>query len=146
MSQIIPNLIVASFEESFDDEVLSLYHISHILNVAEELHVSERVGRMYAKFGVADDCDKTDIRVILSECLSFIKAAIASGGTVLVHCLEGKSRSVCVVLCHLVFESGFTFEQAFEHIKTTRPNIDVFPAYKRQCEDFVRQSCPDTNV
>ena len=59
MSVVLPNLILASFEESFDHNVN--VNVTHILNVALECDVSERVDRVYAKHGIADDCENSDM-------------------------------------------------------------------------------------
>lgn len=100
---VLPGLYVSGFEESFrcPDSV------THVLNVAAECEVSERVGRTYLACGVPDDCPDTDIRTILPPCIDFIHAAHAAGGTVLVHCLEGISRSVCVVVAYMVAALGW---------------------------------------
>ncbi len=45
MSKILENLILGSFEESFNMHLLTKYNVTHILNVAEEC-ISTNV-RMY---------------------------------------------------------------------------------------------------
>jgi hypothetical protein len=40
---------------------------------------------------------------------------------VLVHCYEGKSRSVALLLAHLMISRGWTLAAALQHIKEVRP-------------------------
>jgi len=124
MSCVVPGLLLASFEESFDRRLLETYQVSHVLNVAIECNVSERLDLVYAKFGIADDCDNSDMTEILDDCIKFIKDA---QGCVLVHCLEGISRSVCIVIAYLVKECAF-----IHHLQIIRPIIDTYPLYLEQ--------------
>lgn len=51
----------------------------------------------------------------------WIDAALASGGAVLVHCHEGKSRSVTLLLAYLMMSSGFTLAAALAHMRRWHP-------------------------
>lgn len=135
MSIILPNLIVGSFHESFD--TVESLAFTHVLNVASECVVSDRVNLVYYKIGVDDDCPKTDMRVIIDDCLHFIKKAHAENGIVFVHCLNGVSRSVCVVLAYLVFEHKMSFADAYDLVLRKRPIIDVYPLYLNQIIELV---------
>jgi protein-tyrosine phosphatase len=136
MSLVIPGLILGSLQESFDRTILSKYKVTHILNVASECNITNRIDLIYDKFGVPDDCHLSDISTILYPCLEFIHNARTNGGCVLVHCLEGVSRSVCVVLAYLVKKEGWVPEVALEHLAKCRPNMDPFPLYLRQTLSF----------
>jgi protein-tyrosine phosphatase len=48
---------------------------------------------------------------------AWIDAALCSGGAVLVHCHEGKSRSVALVLAYLMLSRGHTLATALAHIR-----------------------------
>lgn len=135
MTIIIPRLIVGSFEESFDVAILEKNNITHILNVASELHVSERVGRCYAKFGIQDDDPSEDIQKTLPNALKFIHSAFQNDGSVFVHCLEGKSRSVCVCIAYLVIFLGMNFDESIKLVSDKR-NIDIYPRYLEQTRCF----------
>ena len=137
MTMILPNLVVGSFEESFNIDILSKQKISHILNVAAECEVSERVGLVYAKHAVADDCKDEDISVILDECLDYIRKAHTEGGTVFVHCLEGKSRSICVCIAYMVKVLCWDFQDAYTTIASKR-QIDIYGIYLSQTRDYAQ--------
>ena len=131
MSVVLPNLIVSGFEESFDRAMLKTNCVTHILNVASECVVHERVGRVYAKHAVGDDDPDADIASIFEPCLEFIRGAHAPdvGGVVVVHCLEGVSRSCCIVMAYLTLVLGWDADEAVRHLRARRPQMDVYPAY-----------------
>ena len=133
MTAVAPDLIVASFEESFD---AAHARATHVLNVASECEVSERVGRAYAKHAVRDDEPRDSLHAILGPCMRFIAAAHADGGVVIVHCLEGKSRSVAVALAYQATRRGEDFWAAYELLRAARPVVDVFPKYLREAAAF----------
>jgi protein-tyrosine phosphatase len=51
----------------------------------------------------------------------WIDAALASGGAVLVHCHEGKSRSVTLLLAYLMMSSNLTLAAALAHMRQLHP-------------------------
>jgi hypothetical protein len=56
----------------------------------------------------------------LSACLNFIDDSRASGGSVLVHCLAGRSRSASVVVAYLMGLQKCGVDEALELLKKTR--------------------------
>lgn len=136
MSQILDNLYVAGLEESYKDEVLKS-QVSHFLNVASELMITCRVDHGYKKIGIKDDDINSDIRSILLDSINWIDDVISQGGSVCVHCLEGKSRSVCVCIAYLCCKLKWDFNEAYEWIKLQRPSIDIFPLYFQQLRMYI---------
>jgi len=51
-------------------------------------------------------------------CVDFIKSARSSGGTVLVHCYAGVSRSATIVIAYLMAEMNMGFMDAFSFTKS----------------------------
>lgn len=136
MSLIIDGLVLGGLHESFDRDLLVKYHVTHVLNVASECNIKSRVDLVYAKYGVPDDCHLTDICTILGSCMDFMCEAQKNGGCVFVHCLEGVSRSVCVVLCYLVKIEGWCHRDALKYLESCRSHIDPFPQYLEQTIEF----------
>ena len=52
-----------------------------------------------------------------------IEAEIEKGGSVLVHCAAGKSRSATLVMAYLMKKYQWDFPQAFHFVKKKRPQI-----------------------
>ena len=77
------------------------------------------------------------------ECIEFLDAARSAGGKVLVHCVQGVSRSVSVVIAYLIFKEKMNYDEAYEFVKSHRgiasPNIgfviQLMLFHKRLYED-----------
>jgi len=137
MTQVANGLWVGNLDEAFDKNVLKTAGITHILNVASELEFTERVGMIYDKIAVDDDSYEANIETILPCALSHIRTVIQNGGIVMVHCLEGKSRSICVVLAYMIIDCGMTLEASQAFLKSRR-SIDIFPFYLTQTLVFCK--------
>lgn len=55
MSLITQNMLVGSFEDTFDRNILKENNVKSILNVANELNFAERLSMSYDKVGIDDD-------------------------------------------------------------------------------------------
>jgi hypothetical protein len=79
----------------------------------------------YCAYVCASFCACTSIRKCVCpsppQAKEWIDAALASGGAVLVHCHEGKSRSVTLLLAYLMMSSGFTLAAALAHMRRLHP-------------------------
>ena len=130
------NVIVASFEESFNAHILNLHNVTHVLNVATECNVKSRVDLVYAKYSIHDDTNSSMLQ-ILKECMLFLDK-LTCENTVIVHCMEGKSRSVCIVLAYMCTRLNWKWDNALAHIHMIRPCIDPFPKYFEETRLFVK--------
>jgi protein-tyrosine phosphatase len=141
MTQLTDNLFVGSLDDAFDDRILS--KVTHILNVAAEIDIRHRLHHNYYRVRINDDDENDDVRFVLDECVEYIHEAISQGGKVLVHCLEGVSRSVCVCIAYLCY-SGVSkdFQDAYEYICKIR-EVDVYPLYQSQTEDWINRRSAD---
>jgi protein-tyrosine phosphatase len=57
----------------------------------------------------------------LQQARDWIDASLASGGAVLVHCHEGKSRSVTLLLAYLMLSRGLNLAAALAHMLAVHP-------------------------
>lgn len=136
MSLIVPGIILGSFEESFDRDTLTKYQVTHVLNVASECNILQRVDLIYAKFPIADDCYESNIINIIDPCMNFIQHCHQSNGCVFIHCLEGVSRSACIVLYYLIMHLRWDPNATIVHLKKCRPIVDPFPRYLEQTMSY----------
>ncbi|KAL6066864.1 hypothetical protein QOT17_009225 [Balamuthia mandrillaris] len=145
MTEIVQGrLWVGSVEEAFDETVLR--NVTHIVNVASELVIKQRADHKYFWRGVGDDDPEGNITTILEPCAGFIEEALREGteggreSAVLVHCLEGKSRSVCVVLYYICtrLRRMYDAEEVLKHVKERRSVVDIY--WQQTIEHFNQES------
>eukprot|EP01048_Picozoa_sp_COSAG05_P007733 COSAG05_NODE_555_length_8709_cov_14.619861_2_plen_121_part_00 len=72
-----------------------------------------------------------DIAPAITPALAFIDA-VEPGVAVLVHCVEGKSRSVCVVIAMLMRDRGLKYEEAEALVKLKRPTVQPNASFVAQ--------------
>lgn len=133
--EIVNGVYISDFDSAFNNDALNKLQITHILNVASEINVYERVGYAYCKYGVPDDDPNYDISKSLLFWANHIKTVKAQGGRILVHCWEGLSRSVCAILAYMTTTEDWSMERAVDHI-SKKKQIDVFPKYMDSCESL----------
>ena len=67
------------------------------------------------------DVEEQEIIPFFSQATDFISEAQHSGGKLLLHCHEGKSRSITLALAYLMQTKDWTLKEALEFVKQRRP-------------------------
>jgi dual specificity phosphatase 3 len=128
---VTPALLVGADLETFDralarDQLAELTGagVSHILDTRVEWTDEELVRELapsihYLHHGV-DDVGQALSGAWFDECVAWIRAAIADGGVVLVHCHMGINRGPSLVLAALL-DQGFEVATALERVRESRP-------------------------
>lgn len=68
----------------------------------------------------------------MDRVVSFLSHVERMKGRVLVHCLAGVSRSVSVILMHLMVRHRLPLQLAFRYVRSCRPQINPNEAFKLQ--------------
>ncbi|KAL4703991.1 hypothetical protein ACJJTC_000377 [Scirpophaga incertulas] len=112
-----------------DYKTLEKLQISHILTidvVPLPRTILDRTNLNFRYVKLAD-VPKEDLITHLPETNQYIKQAISEGGTVLVHCYFGVSRSAAVVIAYIMEKYGLCYDEAFTLVKSKRrfigPNV-----------------------
>ncbi|KAI9164424.1 hypothetical protein H9P43_008275 [Blastocladiella emersonii ATCC 22665] len=114
---------------------LAAIGVGAVLNMAFECVPPAAADRpaVYKQIATQDSADEK-IELVLKEATAFIDEAREQNLTVYVHCKAGKSRSATVVMAYLMIYHGFSFDQAWSHVRTQRPavapNIGFFSVLK----------------
>ncbi|KAI3612299.1 mapk phosphatase 2, partial [Moniliophthora roreri] len=107
--------------------------ITHILSVCIDPIPAElpESGIRHMRIPV-EDVDYADLLIYLPSAVRFIDDALRNGGVVLVHCVQGLSRSAAVVAAYIMWSSRVNATQALEVIRRARDQIWVNPGFQEQ--------------
>ncbi|ANM64884.1 Dual specificity phosphatase catalytic domain [Arabidopsis suecica] len=146
-SLIEQGLYLGSVAAASNKNVLKSYNVTHILTVASSLRPAHPDDFVYKVVRVVDKED-TNLEMYFDECVDFIDEAKRQGGSVLVHCFVGKSRSVTIVVAYLMKKHGMTLAQALQHVKSKRPVASPNAGFIRQLQDLEKsmQGMPYYNI
>ena len=119
-TRVAPSVFVAGEAVARNLETLREHAITHVINCNAFVVRNHFEDALEYKALWLQDSPGEDVTRVLYDCFDFIRAAIAAGGNVLVHCSQGVSRSVSVVISFLMWESGASYEEAFARVKAQR--------------------------
>lgn len=128
MSKITDGLYLGDKTDASSKLWLRQHHISHILNATVEVPNYYPRDYNYLKLDVIDSPVQQLYRSF-EPSYQFIIAALNSGGTVLVHCAAGVSRSTSIVAYFLMKAEASrgrirSLEEVLRHIRSKRPIVN----------------------
>uniref|UniRef100_A0A1L8E3D4 Putative dual specificity phosphatase n=1 Tax=Nyssomyia neivai TaxID=330878 RepID=A0A1L8E3D4_9DIPT len=132
LSRILPSLYLCGANVARPD-VLAELGVTLIINVAPELPDTPlpEPPPAYLRISILDK-GENDIMKHFDEVTSRIETERLNGGTTLVHCVAGVSRSTSICLAYLVRFLRMTLRDAFLYVKATRPQIRPNVGFFRQ--------------
>ncbi|KAI6130368.1 phosphatases II [Pisolithus croceorrhizus] len=107
--------------------------ITHIISVCSDPIPAEvpESGISHLRISV-EDVDFADILIHLPIACHFIDQAIRSGGTVLVHCHQGLTRSATVVAAYLMCTRRIDTTQAMSVVREAREQVWFNAGFQEQ--------------
>jgi atypical dual specificity phosphatase len=121
MSQVDPNLYVGACWNASNIEELKRANVGFVLSVAAEFpkaiqSLPSQIGfKHYSLFDNRESLLPKAVRAAYD-----IKQLKDTGAITLVHCAQGRSRSVSVALVYLMIEYQWPYEQALRHVVSKR--------------------------
>ncbi|XP_028029628.1 dual specificity protein phosphatase MPK-4-like [Bombyx mandarina] len=137
------NLYLGNLACAHSQTTIQTLGITHILTVdlvplpriiLERPHLIFR----YVKLA---DVPKEDLISHLPTTNNYISEAIDSGGTILVHCYFGVSRSAAVVIAYIMKKYGLCYEEAFSLVKNKRRFIGPNVGFVAQLKLYGHMGC-----
>ena len=119
--------------------------VTHVLNCTAKPNALEgQAGApMFLQLGLMDNTsDLPRMPSAMATGVDFIANAISNGGTVLVHCHRGISRSATLAIAYLVRAMQQPAEQVFEMVHACRPIIDPNLGYMVALMEWERRVLP----
>jgi len=138
-NKVYDGIIIGNGETIQDIPYLKSLGVTHVLNTAEQ-HVEVNPGE-YTRNGIqyygfhVDDLPNCNISRYFTRTNDFLHRAVSSGGTAVVNCYMGLSRSATCVLAYLMTKHNLGLHKALELLKqnrSVRPNA----GFLRQLEDL----------
>ena len=138
MAQFREKIFISSQDPASDLDLLKQYKISHILNVAGLTnHFTTQFH--YKTLALYDDFG-CDIASVFAECNEFIDSALKAGGTVLIHCNAGVSRSATIALAFVMRNERVDLSEALQQLKAIRPSVRPNSHFMQQLYEY-QQHC-----
>ena len=136
-------LLLGNFNHASNIKELRQLKINYILNVAHDCH----------NYNLPDDIEELHLMIKDSEDFpiinyfekgnEFINKCKLMGGTCLVHCKLGVSRSTAFVIAYLIRYENLSTDEAFEFVKKKRTSIKPNDGFMKQLyiyEKIIREN------
>jgi len=137
-SQIFEWLYLGSFSNACDIKELRKNKINYILNCAIECHnknLPKNIKELHLKI---KDVENFDLINYFDEANEFINKCKLEGGTLLVHCKLGVSRSASFVIAYLIENNNLSVEEALDFVKQKRNQIKPNEGFIIQLKKYER--------
>ena len=110
---------------------LRRHAITHVINVTASAPCPFAAeGIVYLRIAIEDSPD-APIAEHFAAALAFVRTARSAGGSTLVHCHMGKSRSVTVAAAILMLDAGIGWREALRRVRSARPRAAPNPGFLR---------------
>ena len=131
LTQVLDRIYVGSSAVATDNDLLKKTGITHTVNCASQV-VSSLSDYISLKIPMCDGGDE-NILSHLWVTTVFIENALSKEGTkVLVHCIEGVSRSVSVVIGYLIITRRMDYATAYRLVRKQRRIASPHPKFIAQ--------------
>jgi len=121
--ELIPCLFIGSLKAANNHTALQEKGITHVLTLSGKDVPSKLTGVQYTEVPLSDSLEEK-IEEVFSKCFAFIDTAISSGGSVLVHCLQGISRSGTVCIGYIMSKTKLPFLTVWRQVRERRSLIN----------------------
>lgn len=141
MSEIYDFLVLGSWKDASNVELLRSQHVTHVLNVAKEVPTAEdhlninSAGFIHCLIPMLDSHGE-DITQHFDKAFDFIEEARRANGKVLVHCRRGISRSPAVVVGYVMRYHHQQYNEAVEFVKSRRKCVSLNLAFRQVLEGY----------
>lgn len=137
---IVERLYLGDQKNAYDADIINHYGITHVLSVimVDNMygHLSQFAPHIQVKVIPVMDEKYVNIKQYFRETNAFIDEGLESGGTVLVHCVWGMSRSSTIVIAYMMHRYNMEFPEAYKAVQKMRPIAVPNEGFVRQLIEF----------
>ena len=101
MNKILDNLWLGDMSAAYNKILLKRYGVTHILTVASGIPPKYPSNFTYKVVTILDS-PSANLKAHFQSCIKWLKQATEQGGTILVHCFAGVSRSTTIVIAYMM--------------------------------------------
>lgn len=133
-TRIEERLFIGSMEHANNQQILRRHRITHILTICP---TRPRCfpGVIYSHISV-NDIPTARISHKFSEAFNFIDGALKHGGTVLVHCFAGVSRSGTIMISYVMKKKRMSYPEAFGYVRSRYSLVNPNSGFVRQLHEY----------
>ncbi|KAL4873167.1 hypothetical protein BDV12DRAFT_160505 [Aspergillus spectabilis] len=139
------NIYIGGIFSLKNKSALSRANITHILSVLR-LQPTDDTGSKYQHHQIeVDDLEDENLLEHFPAAIRFIQTGLDAGGSVLVHCAMGKSRSATVCIAYLLHHqrSALTPQSALALLRESRPLCEPNSGFMEQLNVYHQMGCPE---
>ncbi|XP_062948564.1 dual specificity phosphatase 28 [Cynocephalus volans] len=133
--RVAPALFLGSARAAGATELLERAGVTLCVNVSRRQPGPRAPGVAELRVPVLDD-PAEDLLAHLEPTCAAIEAAVRAGGTCLVYCKNGRSRSAAVCTAYLMRHRGLSLARAFQMVKSARPVAEPNPGFWCQLQQY----------
>ena len=131
ISKLGTSIFIGNEAAAMNKALLQHYGVTHILIAAQELAPHFPEDFQYCHLAIRDRSSEKLLQFV-GPAIDFINQALASGGTVYIHCYQGISRSPAIAIAYIMHSTRLKFKEAFAFVQArhvdTSPNSDFVKA------------------
>jgi protein-tyrosine phosphatase len=137
-TEVIPRVYVADLAAAENATVLAHLGITHVLSAMPGTVAVPPIPTLLQSLQLPlHDSPFAELAEHLPRATAFIADALADPqARVLVHCVQGVSRSASVVCAYLIRAYGWTPAQAVQYVKSKRPAAEPNPGFITQLGEY----------
>uniref|UniRef100_A0A8D2ZHI6 Dual specificity protein phosphatase 12 n=1 Tax=Scophthalmus maximus TaxID=52904 RepID=A0A8D2ZHI6_SCOMX len=134
MLLVDPGLYIGAAADLNDRQALADAAVTHILSVdsVDPSPLPPADDAFRRKWVNVLDEVTSDLLSHMDDCYLFIHEAVGGGGTVIVHCQAGRSRSATIVTAYLMKRYRLGFSEAYHRLKSVKQDVQVNSGFEGQ--------------
>jgi len=137
MNKILPGLYVGNFRDAKDVKQLKENNITHIVSIHDNAKkILEDKDYLCI---IASDTPQQELSQFFPQVSRYIHKARLDGGSVLVHCLAGVSRSVTVTAAYIMTVTDLGWREALNAIRGARSVANPNYGFQKQLQNFYHE-------
>ena len=134
-TQITTDIYLGNIESSYNYEELKKRGITHIISCITGYEPPFPNDFHYIVINALDN-DDANLMVHFDTTFNFIDLCKKLNGKILIHCMMGRSRSVCILIAYLIKETNEKPSKLLENIKKKRNIVEPNTNFLRQLDEY----------